>query len=167
MKTMISLLVAAGIVCAAGGGADKGSIKIDHASWKAVLVGENKQALKLEGGADAVAVPAGTYRLTEYMEIARSDANGTTLFIAAAKADANKIEVAAGKTTNITAGSPLTVSLEVAQTDKNVSLSLRVSDSAGGALRALAVDGKRPAAPTFEIVDSSGKAVHSGSLEFG
>jgi hypothetical protein len=133
-----------------------------------VLAGQDKQTVKLEGGADAVPVAAGTYRILQYTEtVKQADPNLRTLFISIAQGEGRKIEVAAGKTTDVPAGSPLTAALAVTQKDRNVQLSLQLTDSAGCAVRYMLVNGKRPDAPKFEIADSSGKTVHSGSLEYG
>ena len=153
---------------------ETGSIKIDHPSWTAKLVGR-KQVIDVSGGAEPVAVPADTYVIAQYEELVQGAAEARTLFSSGIRgADEKQVkpfEVAAGKTVEVAAGSPLTVSLGVEQAVKqearSADLSLQVVDTAGCMVNSLLVKSNTPPAPKFEVLDSAGKRVYAGDMVWG
>jgi hypothetical protein len=150
-------------VSAAAADISSGTIRINHPFWTATFVG-TKYHQTIAGNANAVTLPADTYTITDYVE--RPDAKSkATLPVAVA---AKKIEVAAGKNLDVAIGSPLEATLAVGIGDGTVTFNLKCIDAGGSAVAYTTNEkGERPPAPSFTVIDSSGKQVYQATLAYG
>ncbi len=140
-----------------------GTIKIDHPFWTATFVG-TKYHQTVTGNASAVTLPADTYTITNYIE--RPDAKSKAGLLVASSS--KKIEVVAGKNTDVAIGSPLETSLSVNVAGGAVGFNLKCSDASGSAVSSLVNEkGVLPDAPSFTVVDASGKQVYQATLAYG
>ena len=159
-------------VLAAPLGVRTGMIKIAHERWSATLVGK-KFVLSLTGNAAPIAVPSDLYRITNYREFALGDGRGPRGVLGCsgnrelATRKGKVFKVVAGRTNEITIGSPLTASIRAAQQGRQVNLSLNLVDASGATVDELSGPKGRPPPPAIEILDARGVTVHTGKLEYG
>jgi hypothetical protein len=148
--------------------APSGYIKTQCASYSAELLGEDG-AVKLQGEAN-VKVPAGKYRLATCTAEAKDKEGNTWRLTGAGSWKHPEINVEAGKVTPLTFGPPLVAKITYSRTSPSeVGFNLQLTGvrneeySAG----AIARNGEQLPPPRFEVRDSKGDMVTSGSFQYG
>jgi hypothetical protein len=150
-------------VSAAAADIPSGTIKIGHPFWTATFVG-TKYHQTIIGNANAVTLPADTYTITNYIE--RPDAKSKAQIPVAVVA--KKIEVATGKNLDVAIGSPLEATLAITVAEGAVNFNLKCIDAGGARVAGLVNEkGEMPPAPSFTVLDSSGKQVYQATLAYG
>jgi hypothetical protein len=138
-----------------------GMVKIDHPNWAARFIGK-KYHSDVIGTDKPDWLPADTYTIKSYGE------NGEGHSEIAIRQMAGAAEVAAGKTTDVKVGSPLTVGLSAQQSGGNVEFNLDCKDVSGSQVVGIGnLKSEPPPPPKFTVLDSSGKQVYQAALEYG
>jgi hypothetical protein len=149
---------------------EAGKIHIDHPKWSCMLIGE-KIVLPLEGGPEAIAVPAGAYVMRSYEEFSAPNDKGERARLAVGispGAKSSEVTVEAGKTVELAIGSPLQATVKANKQAQQIILSLVLTDAGGRPITGLATcDGTRPPPPRIAIKDATGKQVYQNTLEYG
>jgi len=147
-----------------------GMIHIDHPKWSAMLIGD-KFILPLEGGPEPIAVPADQYVMRSYEEFSAPDDKGRRARLGVGispTAASSQVAVEAGKTVELTIGSPLNATVKADKQAQQVMLSLVLTDAAGRPVTGLATcDGRQPPEPQVAVKDAAGKPVYQDSLGYG
>jgi hypothetical protein len=131
--------------------------------------------LNFEGTGQEFQVPMDTYQLYAHTtqvkdssENWRYDASGTT--------SGEQFQIAEGDVFNLRFGAPILVNVSYSRRDgqsgepkagDTIELSLTLSGQGGEAYTNIQRGQDRPPAPTFEVVDESGKNVAKGAFEYG
>jgi hypothetical protein len=148
--------------------APSGYIKTHCASYSAELLGEDG-TVKLQGEA-RVKVPAGKYRLATCTAEAKDKEGKTWRLTGAGSWKHPEINVQAGKVTPLSFGPPLVAKVTYSRTNPSeIGFNLQLTGvrneeyTAGGITR----DGEGLPPPRFEVRDSKGDMVTSGSFQYG
>lgn len=146
-----------------------GRLHVDHPHWQAKLVGQAHN-LCLEGGSEAVAVPADEYLVLEYQELSEPDAQGrqARILVRGASPRSGLWTVTADQTTEMKVGSPLVASVEAQRRGRQVNMSMKLVDAGGMPVQyVILANGDRPAVPRIRVEDADGQSVHTGAMEYG
>jgi hypothetical protein len=151
-----------------------GRVRINQHKWACLLIGR-KHAIRLTGGREPVAVPADDYVLTRFEQWSKPKAGQAPARVERSDYSRGKTDkelhltVRAGKTAEVAVGSPLSARIEVnRRSGRTYSLGMSLTDVSGSDVGGLTMpNGKPPSPPKVTIRDEAGKAVYSGSLEYG
>jgi hypothetical protein len=117
---------------------------------------------------DTYQLYAHTTQVKDSSENWRYDASGTT--------SGEQFQIAEGDVFNLRFGAPILVNVSYSRRDgqsgepkagDTIELSLTLSGQGGEAYTNIQRGQDRPPAPTFEVVDESGKNVAKGAFEYG
>jgi len=146
-----------------------GTIKINAPRWRCTMVGK-KYYLSLTGGADPVAVPADEYRTAYYTVYTGSDPRKRCATISGygSFSGGKAFTVAPGQEVDVTLGAPIEAKVFASNRGGKVNMNLVMTDSLGGRVRSITTSaGRRPPAPSIEVVDKTGKIVYTAKLKYG
>jgi hypothetical protein len=146
-----------------------GSVKVDAARWNCTLIGK-KYYLSLNGGAEPVSVPADEYVTANYTVYTGSDPTKRCASIRGygSYRGGKAFTVASGKTVDMQLGAPIEATVTAAKRSGKVSINLMMKDPLGGRISGISTEeGKRPPAPSIEVVDKAGKIIYTANLAYG
>ena len=146
-----------------------GSVKVDAPRWRCSLVGK-KYYLSLSGGKDAIDVPADEYVTANYTVFTGSDPRKRSATISGygSYRGGKAFTVASGQSVDLPIGAPIEATVLAAKREGKVSINLMMKDGLGGRISSITTDeGKRPPAPSIEVVDKAGKIVYTAKLAYG
>jgi hypothetical protein len=142
-----------------------GKLTIDAPQWNCVLVGK-KYYFTVNGDRTPLNIPADTYTIHRFN--LNTDVDGG---IAGGRMDglrSKPFTITRGRTTKLPLGSTVTAKLSTRSRDGKVLFILARTDATGAAITQVYGAGKRrPAIPSIEVVDKSGKTVYTAEMEFG
>jgi hypothetical protein len=146
-----------------------GKLHIDHPSWEASLASETN-VLYLKGGAEPVPAPVGRYRILYYGEWGKPAGGSTLNQIGMGRNRPGLpkepvLEIVAGKTADVTIGSPLQFAVVPQVQGQSVHFVLRVTDVAGRYV-GLTVDNNGTLGD-WGICDEAGKQVGVVKMAWG
>jgi hypothetical protein len=140
-----------------------GQIKVAAPEWSATLASPER-ILLVEGGKDAVPVPAG-----KYVVVSATLRNGDTVATIndprAGAGRAETLEVVAGKLSTSPWGTPLVSHVDAQVSGRQVTLKGTLLDAGGRSVPSFMVGNARAGAE-WQIMGPDGKVIHSAALEF-
>lgn len=154
---------------------EMGLLSNPNPEFRALVVHPELGVVKATGGGQQGApVPAGTWKLAEYI-IAMppsEGARGSTYIRANAPGNYPEVEVRAGKIAKLPFGPPYHGETYLGRIrnmnlGKMASLEMQLVGSMGEICSNILIDGKRPDPPAFVIATSRGKIVERGQFEYG
>jgi hypothetical protein len=146
-----------------------GSIKVNAPRWTTTLIGK-KYFLTLSGGKAPLSVPADEYRTANYTVFAGADPRKRCATISGngSVRGGKAFTVAPGQTADVKLGAPIEATISSSNNKGKVRMNLMMKDALGGRIRSITTDaGKRPPAPSIEVVDKAGKIVYTAKLKYG
>ncbi|MDP6542695.1 MAG: hypothetical protein QGH60_01820 [Phycisphaerae bacterium] len=146
-----------------------GSVKASAPRWQCTLIGK-KNYLTLNGGTEPIAVPADEYRTSNYTVFNGSDPlkRSGTIRGYGSFSSGKTFTVASGKTAELSIGAPIEATVVASMRGAKVNMNLMMKDALGGRIRSITTnEGKRPPAPSIEVVDKAGKIVYTAKLKYG
>ena len=146
-----------------------GSVKVDAPRWRCTLIGK-KNYLTLNGGTDPIVVPADEYRTANYTVFTGSDPGKRCATISGygSFSSGKAFTVASGQSVDVSIGAPIEATVVASKRGGKVSMNLVMKDAFGGRIRSITTsEGKRPPAPSIEVVDKTGKIVYTAKLAYG
>jgi hypothetical protein len=149
--------------------AKSGTVSIAHDNWAATLVG-SRNVLSIRGGKAPVSVPAGRYEVIQYRQyVTFSGSPRAAVLTVQANPDsginAPVLNVTSGKASSLKIGSPVIVKTKVDSEGSGYSFGFSLTD-VSGMEASISLPGQ-PAPPTIKVVDSKGRRIHSGAMEYG
>jgi len=152
-----------------------GTVKLGSGPWSALLRSDDGM-LAIDVGASGITrVPVGEWQISSFTvnrtEPTRENSGETprrNLFTGRVPKEHATIEVIDGETVELPFGTPLKALVKARVIRKRqVDLSLDIVDRTGASCTDLTINGGRPKAPTFKIIDPDGKVVKTGKFEYG
>jgi hypothetical protein len=146
-----------------------GSVKVNAPRWSCTLVGK-KYYLSLTGGKAPVSVPADEYVTANYTVFTGSDPRKRCATIRGygSYRGGKAFTVGSGQTVDLALGAPIEATVLASKRAGKVSINLMMKDPLGGRISSITTEeGKRPPAPSIDVVDKSGKTVYTAKLEYG
>jgi TolB-like protein len=141
-----------------------GTIKAGNSAWGAWLNGDNFRLL-LQAGPQPAPVPTGKYTLSNYAEYAVTDSGPARLALACAGEHA--IEVRAGQSVSIPAGSPVTGTLRAELAGRTVTFRYSEQDARGNPANIILVENDLPNYKrSLRITDSTKRPVYGKEMGF-
>jgi len=154
--------------------APQGRVWNSHAPWRATVYGDLGFLEIGSASAEPVALPEGEWKLltctVDMPGGSGADSKSPPAWITAGGTpEYEAVEVVRGQTTELPFGSPYraVVTTSTGGDEGVVDLSLHVVGAGGEVCSDIRVDGKRPDAPSFLIIDPSGEVVKRGEFEYG
>ncbi|MCK4626954.1 MAG: hypothetical protein KAV00_16700 [Phycisphaerae bacterium] len=156
-----------------------GMVRIDHPFWRAWFVSKDR-VLTLSGGKEPAPIPPGRYTILKYTEFITANRTRPRGYIrilnykihfrneVRAGTRSYSADIAAGKTTDVAAGSPLVGTIRFTQKGNIVYFRIHCTDALGnGITGAQASSGVNAFGPTIEIIDNQGKTIHKIKTTWG
>jgi len=146
-----------------------GSVKVNAPRWRCTLIGKNNY-LTLNGGTGPIAVPADEYRTANYTVFTGSEPGKRCATVSGygSFSGGKAFTVASGQTVGLSIGAPIEAAVVAAMRGGKVRINLMMKDALGGRIRSITNnEGKRPPAPSIEVVDKAGKIVYTAKLKYG
>ncbi len=175
LKTVLLMVCAVALCtsCATLGGGPApegmGYVTSDYGQYSAQLISDSGRCLNLRGGADRVEVPIGEYRLAACTFVDKDDEGAQWQIVGKSEPARSVLSVSQSRTTALTFGPPITVSLGVEQQGDALSLGLNIRGQAGETYSPaeFTQNGKQLAPPRFEIKDGRGEIIARGQFHYG
>ena len=148
-------------------------LKIAHQAWTARLFGE-KYILNFSGSDQPIAIPADRYTFGQFRQLSAPTEKGRTgsfgltwvrEYRKGGKTD-KKFLAVAGKTAEVSIGTPLTARADASVDGRTVKLTLTILDVSGAEVDRVVLPRGNWARPEFRILDEKGEVVHTGKLGF-
>jgi hypothetical protein len=146
-----------------------GSVKVNAPRWNCTLVGK-KYYLSLNGGKEAISVPPDEYATSNYTVFTGSDPGKRSATIRGygSLRGGKAFTVGSGQSVDLLIGAPIEAKVSASKRGAKVNMNLMMTDALGGRISSITTsEGKRPPAPSIEVVDKAGKIVYTAKLEYG
>ena len=146
-----------------------GSVKVDAPRWNCTLIGK-KYYLSLSGGKDPISVPVDEYVTANYAVFTGSDPRKRCAAIRGygSLRGGKAFTVGSGQSVDLLIGAPIEAKVSASKRAGKVNMNLIMTDALGGRISGITTsEGKRPPAPSIEVVDKTGKIVYTAKLAYG
>ena len=141
---------------------DTGKISLKSEKWRLTLKGR-KLTYTVEGGTDPVDVPVGTYQMCQCEHVSKDG----QIQVVVNNGWGEPLQVTAGQTVSTSIDLPVKLDMAWGPRSKGIIFSVFQTDSTGKAfLSFLDASGRKPA-PCIEVIDKTGKIIHSASMTYG